>query len=113
MAMGSGKTPNHKGRYTGSRGGIIRPEVLGDERLARELEELLVLTGIVEIPDETSSPRGLPSGRRNDPPEIDAALAARIERAVERLGSHIEVARQDLSGLETAHRKLSELLEER
>ena len=93
---------------------MIRPERCGDEMLARELGELLVLTGIAEIPDEDSAPPGLPSGRRNRPLErqLDPELAARIERAAGRLGSRIGLLREDLSGLELAHRKLLELLEQ-
>ena len=96
----------------------IQLELLGDDKLARELNELLILTGAVKIPkggspDENSSPPGLPSGKRNEPPEaplgsppLDSELAARLERAVEQLGMHIETMRDDLLGLERAHRML-------
>lgn len=94
-------------------GGMVRLEVLGDERLERELRELLVLTGIAEIPDERSSPPGLPSGSRNEPPEMDARLASRIEQAARRLGGHVAVMREDLLALETAREKLLGLLEDR
>lgn len=103
----------------GRKGTGIRLELLNNDKLARELNELLILTGIVEIPDENSSPPGLPSGERNEPPGTplgnspsDAELAARIEQAVEELGSHIEMMRDDLLGLELAHRKLFELIDD-
>lgn len=98
----------------GRKGTGIRLELLGNDKLARELNELLILTGVVEIPDENSSPPGLPSGARNEPPEapLDSELAARIERAVEQLGMHIEMMRDDLLGLERAHRKLFELIDD-
>ena len=98
----------------GRKGTGIRPELLGDDKLARELNELLILTGVVEIPDENSSPPGLPSGERNEPPEapLDDQLAARIERAVEQLGMHIEMMRDDLLGLERAHRMLFKMIDE-
>ena len=88
---------------------MVRLEVLGDEELARELEELLVLTGIVEAPDETGSPPGLPSGRRNETPGMTPELAARIGRAAEELEGRLELMRDDLLGLELARRKLLEL----
>ena len=102
----------------------IQLELLGDDKLARELNELLILTGAVKIPkggspDENSSPPGLPSGKRNEPPEaplgsppLDSELAARLERAVEQLGMHIETMRDDLLGLERAHRMLFKLIDE-
>lgn len=103
----------------GRKGTSIWLELLGNDKLAHELNELLTLTGIVEIPkgaspDENSSPPGLPSGERNEPPEapLDAKLATRMEQAVEQLGMHIEMMRDDLLGLERAHRKLFELIEE-
>ena len=84
----------------------IRLELLGDDKLARELNELLILTGIVETPDENSFPPGLSYGERNEPPKAplgsppsDARLAARIECAVEQLGMHIEMMRDDLLGV--------------
>ena len=86
---------HHRG---GRRSGRIRLEALGDERLVRELKELLVLTGIIEAPKE-------PPGASLDP-----EIAARIERVVEDLGSRIEIMRDDLLGLESAHQKLAELL---
>ena len=46
----------------GRKGTGIRLKLLGDDKLARELNELLILTGVVEIPDENSSPPGLSSG---------------------------------------------------
>ena len=92
---------------------MVRLEVLGDDELARELEELLVLTGIAEVPDETGSPPGLPSGRRNEPPEMTPELVARVRRAAEGLESRIELMRDDLLGLELARRRLLELLEQR
>ena len=81
---------------------------------ARELKDLLVLTGVGEIPDENSSPPGLPFGERNEPPEapLDDQLAARVERVVEQLGMHIEMMREDLRGLERAHRMLFGLIDE-
>ena len=99
----------------GRKGTGIRLELLGDDRLARELNELLVLTGVVETPDENSSPQGLPSGERNDPPEapLDSELATRIKRAVEQLGMHIEMMRDDLLALERGHRMLFELINDR
>lgn len=102
-------------RFEESEDGVIRLERLEDDRLARELEELLVLTGIAEIPDKNSNPPGLPSGRRNEPPEapLDAELEARIERAVADLGGCIGLLRDDLAGLEMARRRLRELLEQR
>lgn len=96
----------------GRKGTGIRLELLGNDKLARELNELLILTGIMEIPDENSSPPGLPSGERNEPPELGDEIAARIEWAVEELGSHIEMMRDDLLGLELAHRKLFELIDD-
>lgn len=89
---------------------MVRLEVLGDDDLARELEKLLVLTGIAEMPDETSSPPGLPSGRRNEPPEMTPELAVRIARTAEELGARIEAMRDDLLGLELARRRLLELV---
>ena len=85
----------------GRRGGRIRLEVLDDERLARELRKLLALTGIMEVPEK------LPEA------SLDPEVAARIERAVEDLGSRIEMIRDDLWGLESAHQKLAELLKGR
>lgn len=96
----------------GRKGTSIRLELLDNDKLARELNELLVLTGIVEIPDENSSPPGLPSGERNEPPELDGELTARIEQAVEQLGMLIETMHEDLLGLERAHRKLFELIDD-
>lgn len=92
---------------------MVRLEVLGDDELARELGELLVLTGIAEVPDETGSPPGLPSGRRNEPPEMTPELALRVRRAAEELGDRIGAMRDDLLGLELAHRNLSELIDNR
>lgn len=99
----------------GRKGTGIRLELLDNDKLARELNELLILTGIVEIPDENSSPPGLPFGERNEPPEapLDDQLAARIERAVEQLGMHIEMMRDDLLGLERAHRMLFGLIDDK
>ncbi|MGF1472943.1 MAG: Clp protease N-terminal domain-containing protein [Rubrobacteraceae bacterium] len=99
----------------GRKGTGIRLELLDNDKLARELNELLILTGIVEIPDENSSPPGLPSGQRNEPPEapMDDSLHARIERAVEQLGIHIEMMRDDRLGLERAHRMLFGLIDDK
>ena len=102
----------------GRKGTRIRLDLLDDERFAKELEELLILTGVVEISqggpqDKNSSPPGLPSGERNEPPKapLDSELAANIEQAVEQLGMHVEMMREDLLGLERAHRMLFELIE--
>ena len=51
----------------GRKGTGIRLDLLDDERFAKELEELLILTGVVEISkggpqDKNSSPPRLPSG---------------------------------------------------
>ena len=86
---------HHRG---GRRGGRIRLEPLDDERLVWELKELLVLTGIVGVSKEP--PRA----------SLEPKIAARIERAVEDLGSRIEMMRYDLLGLESVHQKLAELL---
>ena len=60
-----------------------------------------------------------PLGARNEPPKTtlgnppsDARFAARIEWAVEQLGMHIEMMRDDLLGLERAHRMLFKLIDE-
>lgn len=48
-------------------GQSIRPEVLGDKRLECEPTDLLVLAGIVEVPDESSPPGELSSAERTEP----------------------------------------------
>jgi hypothetical protein len=104
----------HNFHRKGRKGISIRLELLDDERFARELEDLLVLTDIVEIPDQKRFSPGLPSGERNEPPAapLDDSLHARIEQVVEQLGMHIEMMREDLLGLERAHRMLFELLDQ-